>query len=179
MMRRREIEARLFLYDELSGILGAMKSFALVELRRITRREEAERHAMDTLKTALNDMVSALPPAPETTGDIWLLFGSTRGFCGSFNEDVLRAWNENRGAKSPTVAIGERFSLLLPEQPGVEWIPGAAGAQDAPDVIIHLLAAVDRLRNQHLGKAGLIACLREEHGVQMHRLLPLPVPDFK
>ena len=56
MMRRREIGERIALYDDLTGILGAMKNFALVELRRVAKREEAERHAMETLKGTLDAM---------------------------------------------------------------------------------------------------------------------------
>ncbi len=41
MSQRREIEARLALYDDLSGILGAMRSFALAELRKVGKREYA------------------------------------------------------------------------------------------------------------------------------------------
>jgi F-type H+-transporting ATPase subunit gamma len=178
MTQRREVESRLALYAELSGILGAMKSFALVELRRVTKREEAERYAMETLKEALKDMTAALPPASVTTGDIWLLFGSARGFCGSFNEDVLRSWQESGGAQAPTVAVGERLSLLIPERADAHWTPGATGAQDATDVIARVLATIESLRSKQSGEVGLIACLREEHGVEMHRLLPLSMPEI-
>lgn len=160
MMRRRDIEARLALYDELTGILGAMKSFALVELRRLTKREAAEHRGMETLEEALKDMAPALPPTPKTMGDIWLLFGSSRGFCGSFNEDVHQVWQDNGGAESPSIVIGERLSLLLPET--VPWIAGATGTQDAPDTIMQLLNAMTKLRQQQPGEMGLVACLRAE-----------------
>jgi len=179
MMRRRDIERQLDLYDELSGILGAMKSFALVELRRVTKREEAEQHAVETVRHALDEMASAMPPAPETSGDIWLLFGSARGFCGSFNEDVLRTWQDSGGADAPTIAIGERLSLLLPEQPNIEWLSGATGAQDATDTITRLLDSVKGLRNKQPSEMGLVACLHDEHETRIERLLPLSEPSSK
>ena len=176
MMRRREIEGQLVLYDDLSGILGVMKSFALVELRRVTKREEAEHHAVETVKQALDAVFSSLPAPVETEGDILLLFGSARGFCGSFNEDVARAWKESNGIQSPTIVIGERLSLLLPEHANIEWIPGANGAQDASDVIARMLTAIEHLRRKRPQEMGLVAYLHDEHETRIQRLLPLPTP---
>ena len=179
MMQRRDIERQLTLYDELSGILGAMKSFALVELRRVTKREEAEQHAVETVRQALDIMAPALPPTPQTSGDIWLLFGSTRGFCSSFNEDVLQMWKDKGGADSPTIAIGERLSLLLPKRSNIEWIPGASGAQDATETIAHLLSSIEKLRAKQSSEVGLVFCLHDEHETRTQRLLPLPVASSK
>lgn len=62
MSQRREIEARLALYDELSGILGAMRSFALAELRKIGKRETTQQLLVQNLSAALNSVAFALSP---------------------------------------------------------------------------------------------------------------------
>lgn len=175
MMQRRDIEGKLALYDELSDILGAMKSFALVELRRLSKNEQAQHHAVEILKAAFGDMASVLPEAPESAGDIYLLFGSARGFCGRFNEDVYEAWQNIGGMQAPTIAIGERLSLLLPES--AISIPGASGAQDASDIMTPLLEAMTTLRAGQSEEMGLVALVRDEHSVVTHQLLPLPAPD--
>jgi F-type H+-transporting ATPase subunit gamma len=173
MSQRREIETRLALYDDLSGILGAMRSFALAELRRIGKREENQQLLVENLRTALNDVAFALPPPEKPDYDIWLLFGSVRGFCGSFNEDVLRLWQEQTGERTPAILIGERLHDLLPESDKVLHIPGANGGLDAAATIEEILPAIAESRQRYRGTAGLIACFRGDRGASSQRLLPL------
>lgn len=177
MSQRREIEARLALFDELSGILGAMRSFALAELRRINKRETAQQQVMQALNEALDDLSEALP-APEArieSGDIWLLFGSSRGFCGSFNEDVLQYWQSHGQANGRLILIGERLHSLLASDFQAQRLPGAQGGLDATATIDGIVAAVDALRNQDRGGFRLIACIRDESGARSQPLWPLAV----
>jgi F-type H+-transporting ATPase subunit gamma len=173
MSKRREIESRLALYEDLSGILGAMRSFALAELRRIGKREATQQQLVQSLALALNDMAFALPLPEKPDYDIWLLFGSVRGFCGSFNEDVLRFWQEQANEHTPAILIGERLHDLLPENGTTLRVPGANGGLDAPLAIEQILPAITDLRQKQSGVPGLIACFRDEHGASSQRLLPL------
>jgi F-type H+-transporting ATPase subunit gamma len=179
MTRRREIEARLGLYDELSGILGAMRSFALVELRRVTRIEAAQQQVVSALSEALRDVVAALPVPAAVEGDTWLLFGSVRGFCGGFNEEVVRAWQAAGGIARRVVAVGERLQSLLPKEARSFPVAGAAGALDAASAIDRILAALGAARGSRTGEAGLVACLRDEAGPRIQRLLPLAPSDVR
>jgi F-type H+-transporting ATPase subunit gamma len=174
MTQRREIEARLALYDELSGILGAMRSFALVELHRVARGEAAQQQVVSALSEALRDIGPALSAPGAVAGDIWLLFGSVRGFCGGFNEDVARAWRAEVGnVAGPVVAVGERLQTLLRSETRLFPVGGATGALDAAAAVDRILAAVDAARRSLSGEAGLVACVRDEAGVRVERLLPL------
>jgi len=172
MSQRREIETRLALYEDLSGILGAMRSFALAELRKVGKREANQQQLVQNLGEALRDVAFALPPLEKPDYDVWLLFGSVRGFCGSFNEDVLRCWQENADGLQPVILIGERLYDLLPANPMTFRVPGANGGLDAAATIERILPAIAELRQQHRGAAGLIACFRDEHGARSQRLLP-------
>ena len=170
MTRRREIEAQLTLYGDLTGIIGAMRSFALVELRRVGQCETAQHKAMEE---TLQDIAPALLSAPKAKSDIWLLFGSVRGFCGSLNEDMLRAWQEN-GSITPVIAVGERLAALLPEDGTVVAVQGAVGTLDASATIDRILTAIGQVRDKGNSELGLVAALRDESGVTVQRLLPLP-----
>jgi F-type H+-transporting ATPase subunit gamma len=173
MSQRREIETRLDLYGDLTGILGAMRSFALAELRKIGKRETAQQQLVDHLTAALNDVAFALPPSEKPDYDIWLLFGSVRGFCGSFNEDVLRRWQEERVESAPAILIGERLHDLLPEDGMTLRLPGANGGLDAAATIDLILPAITELRKKRRGIPGLTACFRDDHSASFQRLLPL------
>ncbi|MEC4749924.1 FoF1 ATP synthase subunit gamma [Methylomicrobium sp. Wu6] len=172
MSQRREIETRLALYEDLSGILGAMRSFALAELRKVGKREATQQQLVQNLAAALNDVAFALPPAEKPDADIWLLFGSVRGFCGSFNEDVLRFWQEQTDEQRPVILIGERLHDLLPENDLTFRVPGANGGLDASATIERILPAIADLRQKYRGAPGLIACFRDERGARSQRLLP-------
>jgi F-type H+-transporting ATPase subunit gamma len=173
MSQRREIETRLDLYGDLSGILGAMRSFALAELRKISKRETAQQQLVDHLAAALNDVAFALPPPEKPDYDIWLLFGSVRGFCSSFNEDVLRLWHEKTDEATPAILIGERLHDLIPESGTTLCVPGANGGLDASATIDLILPAITELRKKRRGIPGLIACFRDDHGASFQCLLPL------
>lgn len=172
MSQRREIENLLALYEDLSGILGAMRSFALAELRKVGKREATQQQLVQSLSLALNDVAFALPPLEKPDYHIWLLFGSVRGFCGSFNEDVLRCWQERADQQQPVILIGERLHDLLPENPLLRRVAGANGGLDAAATIERMLPAIAELRQKHRGTPGLIACFRDEHGARSQRLLP-------
>lgn len=179
MSRRQDIEAKLALFDELSGILGAMRSFALAELKRIGRREAAQQQVMDTLALALRDLAAFLPAAAVSRlaantkpNDIWVLLGSTRGFCGSVNEDVIRVWREQAQPGSPAILVGERLHSLLG---GMDWVcvAGAESGLDASAAIDRILDAVAGLRLGDPATFGLVVCVRDEHAARCQRLWPL------
>lgn len=176
MSQRREIEARLGLYDDLSGIMRAMRSFALAELHRVTRREAAQREVVETLAATLEDMAPALPVRPPGKGDVWLLFGSVRGFCGSFNDDVARAWRAAAGMDSPAVVVGERLAAGIDGHGARFAVPGPIGALDAAAAVDRILLALGEARQRLPGEAGLMICFRDETVARSERLLPLALP---
>lgn len=178
MSRRRELEARLALFGELDGIMNAMRSFALVELRRLAQREPAQRQARDTLDLALRELAGALPAPEPAAGDIWIVLGSARGFCAGLNEEVLRYSQTHGGAALATIAVGERLAALMPAT--AIAVAGAAGAADVVATLDRVLAAVGQARTRIGARAGphagLVVCGRAAGAVASTRLLPLPRP---
>lgn len=174
MSQRREVEARLALYDELSGILAAMRSFAVAELHRVTKREAAQQQVVQSLALSLDDLADSLPePASDKfKQDLWLLFGSVRGFCGSLNEDVIRLWRGASQQAGPVILVGERLhGLVADERESVQKLSGANGGLDAPATIERVLSAVEWLRNSD--EFGVMACIRDEQAARCQRLWPL------
>ena len=174
MTSRREIEGRIALYDELAGILRAMRSFALSELRAVLRRHEAQQQVVGTLRLALRDVASALPQPDAPTVDAWLLLGSARGFCGSLNEDLVEHWRSQGGRLCPAIAVGDRLVQLMQDAPNVCGVQGPVGALDAPEAMHRILSAVAAARGRVGVDTGLLVCLRGEDAVRVERLLPLP-----
>jgi len=180
MSQRREVEARLTLFGELSGILGAMRSFALTELRRIGKRENAQQLVMQSLSAALTDLsgleTTSRHDSTPVANEIWILFGSARGFCGSFNEDVMRFWqNRNAAAQGSLILLGERLHDQATENPGRLCIAGADSCLNTADTIDRILAAVTELRGGEDRPFNLYACCHDEQGARIQQLWPLPI----
>ena len=155
--------------------MRVMRSFALTELHRVTRREAAQSGVVATLAATLADMAPALPPQPACTADVWLLFGSVRGFCGSFNEDVLDGWLTGGATASPVVVVGERLGASMADTPSRFVVPGPIGALDAAAAVDRILLAIARARRRVPGDAGLMVCFRGETSAHVERLLPIDV----
>jgi len=173
MTSRRDIEARLGLYAEVAGILGAMRSFALTELRLVLRRQQAQQRVVDSLRLALRDLAPVLPAPRRPGADVWVLLGSARGFCGSLNEELMRHWHEHGGDTCPTVAVGERLGRLLPTTGNVSRLRGAAGTLDALQTMDRIIEQLSPARAGGAVEPGLLVCLHGGDGVRTERLLPL------
>lgn len=172
MSQRRELEARLALFSELGGIMNAMRSFALVELRRLAQREAAQQQAQQTLEQSMRELADSLPAADASPGDIWIAVGSVRGFCAGLNDDVFHFWQTQGNEALASLAVGERLVALMPAE--VIPVPGAVGASDAVAAIDRILETVEAARRRVEPRAGLVLCYRDEKDVSMQRLLPLP-----
>jgi F-type H+-transporting ATPase subunit gamma len=157
-----------------------MRSFALTELRRINKRELAQQQVVQSLSLALHEVSATFAWQAEDdesiTDNIWLVFGSVRGFCGSFNEDVLAVWRAEADVDSPLILVGERMHDMLDEQPRQRRISGAEGGLDALSALDRMLAAVAELRDSCQQSLGIMACFRDEQGARSQRLWPLPKP---
>jgi len=179
MSQRQEIEGRLALFDDLSGILGAMRGFALAELRRVSKREAAQQQVVEALAKALDDVAAGFSNQVSnkvaTTKDIWLLFGSVRGFCGSFNEDVLRLWRGLPIERRALILLGERLHDMCEPCEQLVCIAGADGGLDATSAIDRILAAIAQLHGGDDGPFRLWGCFRDESAARSQQLWPLPV----
>lgn len=173
MIRRRELEAKLALYQDLSDILGAMRSFALTELHRIDQREEAQAYTASVLFEALNDMAPSLPNKEEIEGDVLLLLGSVRGFCASFNEDILTFWLAQRRNAAATIVVGERLASIMPEDEQAVFVPGAVNCADAILVIERILSAHSQTVEVLGLNFGLAVVFRDIDGVHLKRMWPI------
>ncbi len=179
MSQRRELENRLELYDDLTGILGAMRSFAMAELHRVQHREKAQAQAVQAMSETLQAVTEYLPQQAPAIHEVWLLFGSVRGFCGSYNEDIVRTWQEGNGTACHTIVVGERLQSMLPKDAKHLQVAGADGSLDAANVIERIIGAIEQSHRNSGGPCGLVACVRDDEGTRVQRMLPLPVQQIK
>lgn len=148
MSRRHALRQRLRVYGELRQIMGAMKNIALMELHRLAGLIETQRELLGAYEQAAAEFFATHPELLPPTGDgpaLVIAVGSERGFCGDFNEAVLRALEETR-ALAPAfqaVLVGGRLAQRAAALTGaVAVLQGPAMIEEVRPAIHRLLEAV-------------------------------------
>jgi F-type H+-transporting ATPase subunit gamma len=137
---------------------------------------------VDSIETVAADFVSAYPAViPETQGaqDVYLLIGSERGFCGDFNQMLLRhleaIQQDRRGEGRPIlVAVGGKLHALLVNDSRIAARLGGAGvAEEVEPVLTHIVDALATLQLQY-GVVNLYALYHavDEDSIVTRKLLP-------
>lgn len=188
MTRRQELERQLQSLTEIRSIMGAMKSLALVEIRKLSRMHASHRRVVKTLRTAMSDFFAYHPefyPAPSRAPPLVLLIGSERGFCGSFNEVLLegveRRLGEAERPRARFIAVGNKLGARLEGDPRViERLGGASATEEVPVVLGGLLSTVQTVaaRGPGLAELALWAVYHDpgEGGVRVEDLMAFPAP---
>ena len=118
-------------------------------------------------------MAPALPEPGHVTGDVFVLIGSVRGFCSSFNEDVLGFWQRSKKADDSTIVVGERLISLIHGEESVVFVPGATNSNGVMPVIESILSAYGQICEKSDLNLGLVIVLRGADGVITKRLWPM------
>ena len=88
--------------NEIKEIMNAMKNISLMEVHKLARFRESQRRVVDGLEAAAADFMQfhrPLFPNAEKFREFHLLVGSERGFCGDFNDTLIRAFETGRSAR--------------------------------------------------------------------------------
>jgi F-type H+-transporting ATPase subunit gamma len=141
MSKRRDFEAQLRSLNEIKEIMNAMKNLSLMELHRLTRFLDAQRRVVAGIEAAAADFLLFHPellPGDQESRNVYLLVGSERGFCGDFNESLLRALENHTGsARDVTViAIGSKLAAALTGDARVVGSLGGASVVEEVDVVL-------------------------------------------
>ncbi|OGR00728.1 MAG: hypothetical protein A2511_14025 [Deltaproteobacteria bacterium RIFOXYD12_FULL_50_9] len=172
-----ELSQRLVRLSEISGIMTAMKSLALVETRKLTRFIGHQRRMLANIEAAAADFLAFFPIADPaaTPPAILLLIGSERGFCGNFNESLLAdlpAWQP----APALLVVGHRLRVKLAANPAVlAGLDGPTVTEDVPAVLNRLMDALHTAGQKISGNGATLFSLAHdaESKTTLKRLLPL------
>lgn len=182
MSRRRDIEQRLALYGELTEIMRAMKNMAQVELHRVGRSAALQERCRQEAVDAATDLLRVAPTlrvAGNAASDVQVLIGSERGFCGGYNEHVVRwfAGAMEAGMRpAGVIVVGERLASAVGRlRSDVRVIGGATTEAELSGVLNAIVETLTVLESASGPPLGLSAAYSDGH--EVHRLRLLPVPD--
>jgi len=167
---------------EIRSILKAMKNLAFMELHKLKGGTDRQSEVVAHLEQVALDFLYYYPlPVEEgvTFLSIGVLLGAERGFCGDFNESLLKSI-VNQDFKQ-VITIGNRLCNLLDEatlESDIQ-LAGANVIEEVPGVIQHLVEVIQSLLESQHARQGLLKLKltlvyhdNATHQIEQHQLLP-------
>jgi len=179
MGRYRKVERQRCQLQELHGIINSMKTLAQLELHKLGAVVQHRRDMGQVLERVVSEFLHFYPRPKEKPGvELWLVLGSERGFCGDFNNVLIRhlleEFPECTEQPQRVLAVGRKMWLRMDESvPGFIPLPGTSIGEE----LTRSLELVVRETREQLVKQQAtslrIICHGEEPGdLFTQRLLP-------
>lgn len=177
MTRRREVEHELHMMEEIRGIMGSMKTLAMLETRKLGRYLATQQRVVDSIATAAADFRRFHPlPAPAASAEVVVLVGSERGFCGDFNERLVTTLDEYRAQRPelPVVAVGRKLATRLEHLENVaEMLEGPSVAEEVQPMLTRLVETLEKLSAPYHGLSLTVISHTDETGtISTETVLP-------
>lgn len=179
MGRYHEVEQQLGQLKELRGIIASMKTLSQLELHKLGGLAEDQQEMVNLLKRVAADFLHFYPQ-PQSSGGktLWLLLGSERGFCGDFNEALIRRLRQRcpecEAQPERVLAVGRKLWLRLEEQlPGFVPLPGASISEEVGPALSQLVSEMQTQLSQQQASSLTLICHASEQGeIAELQLLP-------
>ena len=106
--------------NEIRNIMNSMKTLAIMETHKLTRFIKNQSSMATTIENMASDFLHFNPqvlPEVEPVSNIVLLVGSERGFCGDFNDQIVKKLASINDVDSETtstlIVVGSKLHPLL------------------------------------------------------------------
>ena len=154
LTRRRELELHRHTLGEIRGIMNSMKTLAYIESRKLERFLNAQRAVVAHIETMATDFLGFYPralPRTEEVIPVCLLLGSGRGFCGDFNETLLRqleSYIREYSIDTPRLIVtGNKLGNQLEGDPRVvAYLDGANVVEEAEKTLSLIITTLTELQ---------------------------------
>lgn len=180
MSKRRDLEAKLKSLGEIRDILNAMKNMARMEVHRLGRFLETQRRVVAGIEAAAADFRHFHPEMFETTGgrDVLLIAGSERGFCGDFNESLIRAFEAQANGAQTVVVVGSKLRTRLASRiPEATFLESVSVADEIEGLLIRLMDTLAGLHGPSAAPLHLRALYHHTHGEKPQTSVLYPFED--
>ena len=175
MSKRRDLEQHVRQLADMREIMQSMKALAFMEAHKLAQFLDAQHQSVHTIEAAAADFLHFYPEllTPETrSANIYLLIGSERGFCGEFNETLLR--NVPAAPETTLIAVGHKLhNLLAADTRDLTLIDGANVAEEVGAVLMAIVDTLAALQREQ-GLASIVAIFHRDadNSVCSRMLLP-------
>ena len=181
MSRRRQLEEHRHRLGEIREIMNSMKTLAYMETHKLARFLDTQNAMVHDIEAVAADFLAFYPdtlPSLQAATPVFLLIGSERGFCGDFNEALVRSletYRTEHQIDSPTlIPVGQKLHHLLESNPQVHaFIEGAGVIEEVSVTMTRIIDTLTELQASH-GPISLTAIHHDEDAkdVVIKKLLP-------
>lgn len=181
MSQSRELQLHISQLKEIRSILNAMKNLAFMEIHKLLRFTTMQGQSVANIESVALDFMHFYPcqPPRDDGTHLCILLGAERGFCGDFNESLIKAITDK--SYTGVIAVGSRLCNRL-EGMAIEVIAtleGANVAEEVPAIINHLLDTINlspddmEVRNIHSNlQLTLVYHDNAAHQINQRQVLP-------
>jgi F-type H+-transporting ATPase subunit gamma len=187
MTRRRDLEAHRATLDEIQEIMSSMKSLAYMETRKLAGLLDAQQAVVESIEAMAADFLGFYPETLAGGGkttDVHVLVGSERGFCGDFNEALVRYLDthlEQTASEPPfLIAAGRKLHPLMESKPRLSAIiDGASTVDEVSEVIKRVVDGIAALQMRYGPLSiSVLHHAPDTKGFVLNRLVP-PFERFR
>ncbi len=177
MTKRQDLEHHRHSLGEIREIMNSMKTLAFLETRKLIRFLSAQQTVVRSIEDTAADFLSFHPeilPEIDETNQIYLLIGTERGFCGDFNQSLLRHLDSTHPSGEPLlIVVGHKLHTLIENKTdGVILIDGASVVEEVKSVLDQIVQALSSLQKSY-GTRTLYGLYHGNNGgIVMQKLLP-------
>lgn len=141
MTRRHEQINHRRKLSEIRNIMNSMKTLAIMETHKLEHYIETQASIITSIENIAADFLhfnSQVLPEVEPALNIVLLIGSERGFCGDFNEKLVKKLEQSFSKLTTTdtvISVGNKLHPLLNNINNNIYIEGASVVEDIYSVV--------------------------------------------
>lgn len=187
MSQRRKLQQQLRQLADIRDIMDAMKNLAMVEVLKLKNRLVNQQQMVLDLERIASDFLDFFPYSASRGGsgpDIWILFGSERGFCGDFNEAVIRKLDQYLQSSAANQVIllpvgGKLDRRLQDRQYDIRFISGPDVAEDVGQVLNGIVNFIGQLQSEYNTLNIHVLFHHADTGQITHNQLIPPFLDFQ
>ena len=180
MTRRQDLQHHRHSLSEIRNILNAMKTLSYMETRKLSTFLDSQQKVVEGIMEVTADFLSFYPetlPEETKTTPVYLLIGSERGFCGDFNQAVVRhielSLTTPPITKPTLIIVGRKLYNLMQDNTHVSaQIVGPSVVEEVPTVLDQAVQALADLQAQHPMLSLYGVYHSGEDGIVTKKLLP-------
>lgn len=181
MGKRTDINRRLRTLTDISAILRVMRTLAIMETAKLSRFLASQTQVVKSMEEAAADFLFFYPEFAnpvQSVVTIRLMIGSERGFCGDFNEALLRA-NAKLEADSTSpapvlMAVGSRLWGKIAPEALDRALAGACTVEEVQSVISRVIDELNGLTVKGALRLTVLCQGQDDGAVLSRTLQPFP-----
>ena len=154
MSKRHDLLNHIKSLREISEIMDSIKTLSMLEMHKIAQALTNQQTMLTSIEAIIQEFSSfySLAYTAEKTGKHCLvLLGSERGFCGGFNESLIRELEQKLNASEPMIdgiiTIGQKLSTQLIDHPKViTQLNGVSVLEETNQIIESILSTYNEIQ---------------------------------